>query len=327
MKLSTIKSWEYISNKDRGLITVKKSKEKVDESGRVKRRKEEMGGIGWEEWIKSKKGGGGGKKIKKKNNKVDGNSKEGEKTHRKNKNEQGWKLYVSNLPLSIPTPGSVNGIMRPLQPSDVVTYFGGNGVVRRVKLYRDKIRGGVLKGDGVVTFIDEGGMRRGLEGRDGVRWMGRVLKCQRAEFGGVIDEGRFKGIMIWNLYNVNDVPGGLGKGEWYTDLEEDVRGECGKFGVVVNVEVGGSSSGVKVENGCVRVEFENVEDAGKAARGLRGRIFDGRTVAVEWEGEEGEEGKVVGGSGKEEGEEGGGGGNIEGVEETEGLDEFFSSLL
>ena len=61
----------------------------------------------------------------------------------------------------------------------------------------------------------------------------------------------------------------------YQDILEDTREECGQFGTLKSVVIPR-----KGEPGATKVflEYETVEEAGKALEGLQGRTFDGRLV-------------------------------------------------
>jgi hypothetical protein len=115
---------------------------------------------------------------------------------------------------------------------------------------------------------------------------------------------------------------------FYEEVEDEVFDECLKFEVKVksvNVITGGEvfDKVIGFDNkddggGCIAVTFYNWEECEIVRKGVDGRKFDGRfvrtrSIPVEELEKGGEDGKV-----EEEGKP---------KDETEGLDDFFSSLL
>ena len=66
----------------------------------------------------------------------------------------------------------------------------------------------------------------------------------------------------------------------FQDILEDVTSECRDFGEVIEVFIPRGSEGDESGLGKIYVEFESEVDAAKAADGIAGRDFDGRTIKV-----------------------------------------------
>ncbi len=67
--------------------------------------------------------------------------------------------------------------------------------------------------------------------------------------------------------------------EEYEDLCDDVREECGKYGVIKSMKIPRPSGYGPVPGvGKVFLEYASTEDAGRAAVSLSGRRFASRTV-------------------------------------------------
>ncbi|OLY83891.1 Splicing factor U2AF 50 kDa subunit [Smittium mucronatum] len=73
----------------------------------------------------------------------------------------------------------------------------------------------------------------------------------------------------------------------YNDILDDVRDECGKFGVVVDLKIPRPVEGMQVNGvGKIFVKFQNISEATTALRSLAGRKFADRTVIVSYLSEE-----------------------------------------
>uniref|UniRef100_A0A8C6E7A5 Splicing factor U2AF subunit n=1 Tax=Moschus moschiferus TaxID=68415 RepID=A0A8C6E7A5_MOSMO len=69
----------------------------------------------------------------------------------------------------------------------------------------------------------------------------------------------------------------------YEEIVEDVRDECGKYGLVKSIEIPRPVDGVKVPGcGKIFVEFTSVFDCQKAMQGLTGRKFANRVVVTKY---------------------------------------------
>lgn len=70
--------------------------------------------------------------------------------------------------------------------------------------------------------------------------------------------------------------------EYYEDILEDMKTECGQFGTLVNVVIPRPNpNGVQVSGvGKVFLEYADTESSTKARAGLYGRKFDGNQVVV-----------------------------------------------
>ncbi|KAJ1073128.1 hypothetical protein K5549_015361 [Capra hircus] len=71
--------------------------------------------------------------------------------------------------------------------------------------------------------------------------------------------------------------------EEYEEIVEDVRDECGKYGLVKSIEIPRPVDGVEVPGcGKIFVEFTSVFDCQKAMQGLTGRKFANRVVVTKY---------------------------------------------
>jgi len=68
----------------------------------------------------------------------------------------------------------------------------------------------------------------------------------------------------------------------FTEILEDVREECGKYGSVLDMKIPRPSGGSRQSNGVgkIYVKYDSNESAQKALRALAGRKFADRTVVV-----------------------------------------------
>lgn len=65
--------------------------------------------------------------------------------------------------------------------------------------------------------------------------------------------------------------------EFFDEIEEDVKEECGKYGTVIQVFVNKRNP-----DGKVYVKFKNNDDAQAANKSLQGRYFAGNTIQVSY---------------------------------------------
>lgn len=69
--------------------------------------------------------------------------------------------------------------------------------------------------------------------------------------------------------------------EEYEDITEDVKEECGKYGIVKSIEIPRPIKGVEVPGvGKIFVEFNSIIDCRKAQQALTGRKFANRVVVT-----------------------------------------------
>ena len=79
------------------------------------------------------------------------------------------------------------------------------------------------------------------------------------------------------------LPSELLDDEEYEEIAEDVRDECGKYGLVRSMEIPRPVDGVEVPGcGKIFVEFTSVSDCQKAMQGLTGRKFANRVVVTKY---------------------------------------------
>lgn len=71
--------------------------------------------------------------------------------------------------------------------------------------------------------------------------------------------------------------------EEYEDILEDIKDECGKYGIVRSIEIPRPIEGVDVPGcGKVFVEFNSQADCQKAQQALAGRRFSNRVVVTSY---------------------------------------------
>ena len=79
------------------------------------------------------------------------------------------------------------------------------------------------------------------------------------------------------------LPEELKDDEEYEDIQEDIREECSRYGIVRSVEIPRPVEGVEVPGvGKVFVEFNSVLDCQKAQQNLTGRKFANRVVVTSY---------------------------------------------
>lgn len=74
---------------------------------------------------------------------------------------------------------------------------------------------------------------------------------------------------------------------FFTEICEDIRDECSKYGPVEDLKIPRPSGGSRMSNGVgkIYIKFDTVETAAKALRALAGRKFADRTVVSTYFGE------------------------------------------
>lgn len=84
-------------------------------------------------------------------------------------------------------------------------------------------------------------------------------------------------LCLMNMVDVQE----LDDDDEYEGIMEDVREECGKYGIVMNVEIPRPIGGIEVPGcGKIFVEYRNTDEALKAQQALAGRKFGGRVVVT-----------------------------------------------
>ena len=68
----------------------------------------------------------------------------------------------------------------------------------------------------------------------------------------------------------------------FADIQEDVRDECGKFGVVVEVAIPRPGDGEVPGLGKAFVRYDSIAGATAARDALHGRKFGGKTVNADF---------------------------------------------
>lgn len=91
-------------------------------------------------------------------------------------------------------------------------------------------------------------------------------------------------VLVTNFVNnLQVMPDELKDDEEYEDIQEDIREECSRYGIVRSVEIPRPVEGVEVPGvGKVFVEFNSVLDCQKAQQNLTGRKFANRVVVTSY---------------------------------------------
>ncbi|CAG8517517.1 7657_t:CDS:10 [Cetraspora pellucida] len=77
-------------------------------------------------------------------------------------------------------------------------------------------------------------------------------------------------VLLKNMFNPEEET----ESNWAEELEEDVKGECVKYGAVVHISVD------KESEGDIYMKFDNVASAKNAVNGLNGRWFGGNQITA-----------------------------------------------
>lgn len=130
----------------------------------------------------------------------------------------------------------VTGIPKEVAWTAVQNLFAKAGEVRRVKLYKDAR--GEPKGDGLVTFATEEGLREALSRSDWALF-GDALSLTAAQFdksSGVPKEDWARVVVLTSIFAVEDIGASADQKAFLSDLEESVWLECLRFGEVERVQ-------------------------------------------------------------------------------------------
>jgi len=186
------------------------------------------------------------------------------------------------------------------QVKELLTSFGQ---LRAFNLVKDSATG-LSKGYAFCEYVDVTITDQAIAGLNGMQLGDKKLIVQRASVGaknaaamnvapvaiqvpgmqtaGVGPSAAGQATEVLCLLNMVQ-PEELADEEEYEDILEDIREECGKFGVVRSIEIPRPVPGVEVPGcGKVFVEFAGIPECQKAQHALTGRKFSNRVVVTSY---------------------------------------------
>uniref|UniRef100_A0A452FUA6 Splicing factor U2AF subunit n=1 Tax=Capra hircus TaxID=9925 RepID=A0A452FUA6_CAPHI len=204
------------------------------------------------------------------------------------------KLFIGGLP----------NYLNDDQVKELLTSFGP---LKAFNLVKDSATG-LSKGYAFCEYVDINVTDQAIAGLNGMQLGDKKLLVQRASVGAK------NATLVSPLSTINQTPvtlqvpglmssqvqmGGhptevlclmnmvlpeeLLDDEEYEEIVEDVRDECGKYGLVKSIEIPRPVDGVEVPGcGKIFVEFTSVFDCQKAMQGLTGRKFANRVVVTKY---------------------------------------------
>nr|KAG5703804.1 hypothetical protein BaRGS_031438 [Batillaria attramentaria] len=171
------------------------------------------------------------------------------------------------------------------------------GPLKAFNLVKDNATG-LSKGFAFCEYVDPNVTDQACAGLNGMQLGDKKLIVQRASVGAKnsqhqapvqlqvpglnLNQGAGQATEVLCLMNMI-MPEELEDEEEYEDILEDVREECGKYGIVRSLEIPRPIKGVEVPGvGKIFVEFNSVIDCQKAQQALAGRKFSNRVVVTSY---------------------------------------------
>lgn len=173
------------------------------------------------------------------------------------------------------------------------------GQLRAFNLVKDSATG-LSKGYAFCEYVDVSLTDQAIHGLNGMQLGDKKLVVQRASVGAKnanamaqapvqiqvpglqLQSGTGPATEVLCLMNMV-MPDELKDDEEYEDIQEDIREECSRYGIVRSVEIPRPVEGVEVPGvGKVFVEFNSVLDCQKAQQNLTGRKFANRVVVTSY---------------------------------------------
>ncbi|CAE1332348.1 U2AF2 [Acanthosepion pharaonis] len=178
------------------------------------------------------------------------------------------------------------------QVKELLTSFGP---LKAFNLVKDSATG-LSKGYAFCEYVDVTITDQACAGLNGMQLGDKKLIVQRASVGAKnaqnpvqlqipglnLNQGAGPPTEVLCLMNMV-TPDELEDEEEYEDIVEDVKEECGKYGMVHSLEIPRPIKGVDVPGcGKIFVEFNSVIDCQKAQQALTGRKFSNRVVVTSY---------------------------------------------
>lgn len=195
------------------------------------------------------------------------------------------KIFIGGLP----------NYLNEDQVKELLTSFGP---LKAFNLVKDSATG-LSKGYAFCEYLDPSITDQACAGLNGMQLGDKKLIVQRASVGSKNAQAMPVQLQIPGLSSVEMqnsgaatevlclmnmvMPEELEDEEEYEDIVEDVKEECGKYGVVKSLEIPRPIKGVEVPGlGKIFVEFNSVIDCQKAQQALTGRKFSNRVVVTSY---------------------------------------------
>ncbi|OWF52954.1 Splicing factor U2AF 50 kDa subunit [Mizuhopecten yessoensis] len=192
------------------------------------------------------------------------------------------KIFIGGLP----------NYLNEDQVKELLTSFGP---LKAFNLVKDSATG-LSKGYAFCEYVDVTITDQACAGLNGMQLGDKKLIVQRASVGAKnaqapvqlqipglnMTQGSGPATEVLCLMNMV-APEELEDEEEYEDILEDVKEECGKYGIVRSIEVPRPIKGVEVPGcGKIFVEFNSIIDCQKAQQALTGRKFSNRVVVTSY---------------------------------------------
>ncbi|XP_047495538.1 splicing factor U2AF 50 kDa subunit-like isoform X4 [Penaeus chinensis] len=193
----------------------------------------------------------------------------------------------------------IGGLPNYLNEDQVKELLMSFGQLRAFNLVKDSATG-LSKGYAFCEYVDVSLTDQAIHGLNGMQLGDKKLVVQRASVGAKnanamaqapvqiqvpglqLQSGSGPATEVLCLMNMV-TPEELKDDEEYEDIQEDIREECSRYGIVRSVEIPRPVEGVEVPGvGKVFVEFNSVLDCQKAQQNLTGRKFANRVVVTSY---------------------------------------------
>ncbi|XP_063446983.1 splicing factor U2AF 50 kDa subunit-like, partial [Mytilus trossulus] len=202
---------------------------------------------------------------------------------------------VSTVVQDSPHKVFIGGLPNYLNEDQVKELLTSFGPLKAFNLVKDSATG-LSKGYAFCEYVDVNITDQACAGLNGMQLGDKKVIVQRASVGKMnaqmpvqlqvpginLSQGAGPPTEVLCLMNMI-TPEELEDEEEYEDILEDVKEECGKYGVVRSLEIPRPIKGVDVPGcGKIFVEFNSIIDCQKAQQALTGRKFSNRVVVTSY---------------------------------------------